>query len=242
MLLSIQSTNDDYSKIRAQIHIPWSCKYVKYCVNAINLKANILFITNDDYITIDSNEQSFEIRFEDSYNITQTTMLTYLKNNTSLFSDVSIVNKHLTITPAVDFQFTHITHRARLITGLLNAPLNTTFEANKTYTFDIPILDYANKLYLISKQGQSIQSNIGSHEYTPSVISNIDAFIRDGVPVIVNFELMGKPIKNTVNVDSFKTIELQLVDFMYQPVILHSPMFITMKIKPVKTPQMILDS
>ena len=53
-----------------------------------------------------------------------------------------------------------------------------------------------------------------------------------------NFETYGKPIKNVVNIDSFKQIELELVDFQYQPVKLMSPMFITIKIKPCDPPKM----
>ena len=99
-------------------------------------------------------------------------------------------------------------------------------------------MDYSNKLYLVSKQGQSIKSNIGDREYNPSIIANIDHIIRPAVPIIANFEFLGKPIKNIVNIDSFKQIELELVDFQYQPVPLTSPMFVTMKVKPCENPHM----
>ena len=107
-----------------------------------------------------------------------------------------------------------------------------------TYTtiFDIPIFDYANKLYLISKQGSAIHTNIGSQEYSPSIIASIDTVIRKGLPVIVNFETYGKPIKNRINIDSFHYIELELVDMMLNPVVLLSPMFVSIKVKPCNTP------
>lgn len=95
-------------------------------------------------------------------------------------------NKHLMITPKKSFKFIHISHRARIVTGLLNVKLNVTYEVGKEQVFDIPIWDYANKLYLVSKQGQSIQSNIGDREYTPSVIGSIDNIIREETFLMVN--------------------------------------------------------
>ena len=47
--------------------------------------------------------------------------------------------------------------------------------------------------------------------------------------MIVNYNIT-KLIK--VNTDSLKHLEMRLVDFMYQPVILRSPLFIALKIKP----------
>ena len=247
MLLSIQSIEDkneidsrkSYSRIRTNVNIPWECQYIKYHVSSLNTKANILLTTTEDKIVIEDDDKNYEAVFEDKYSLSETNMLTYLSALSIL--TVSIVNKRLTITPSKDFKFVVLTHRARLVTGLLSAKLNETYKAGQQYVFDIPILDYANKLYLVSKQGTSIQSNIGDREYTPSVIANVDTFIRDGIPLIVNFETYGTPIKSVVNIDSFKMIELELVDFMYHPIILSSPMFVTMKIKPVKVPMMRLE-
>ena len=247
MLLSIQSIEDkneidsrkSYSRIRTNVNIPWECQYIKYHVSSLNTKVNILLTTTEDKIVIEDDDKNYEAVFEDKYSLSETNMLTYLSALSIL--TVNIVNKRLTITPSKDFKFVVLTHRARLVTGLLSAKLNETYKAGQQYVFDIPILDYANKLYLVSKQGISIQSNIGDKEYTPSVIVNVDTFIRDGIPLIVNFETYGTPIESVVNIDSFKMIELELVDFMYHPIILSSPMFVTMKIKPVKVPMMRLE-
>ena len=243
MLLSIQSIEEvvssdsrkSYSRIRANVNIPWECKYIKYHVSSLNTKSNILITTSEDKIEVIDDEECHKVNFKDTFSMSENNMLTYF--NTIPIFEVKFVNKRLSITSTKDFKFTCLTHRARLVTGLMSAKLNETYKAGQEYIFDVPILDYANKLYLISKQGQSIQSNIGDREYTPSVIGNVDAFIKDGAPLIVNFETYGKPIKNIVNIDSFKMIELELVDFMYHPIILSSPMFITMKIKPYKVPQ-----
>lgn len=60
-----------------------------------------------------------------------------------------------------------------LITGLYNLKFNEEYPANVPIVCERPIIDYANKLYMISKQGQAIQSNFGDEEYTPSVIASI---------------------------------------------------------------------
>ena len=52
--------------------------------------------------------------------------------------------------------------------------------------------------------------------------------IMDQEAMIVNYD-MAKPIKIKVNTDSLKHLEMRLVDFMYQPVILRSPLFIALK-------------
>ena len=245
MLLSLQSIEDKnsadkqktYSRIRTNVNIPWECNYIKYYVSSLNTKGNILITTKNDVIKIKFDDETNDsiIEFDDAYSLSISDVKKSLESIPKL--GANLVNKRLRIKPTSGFKFTYISHRAGLVTGLLNAKINETYEVTDDgYEFDIPILDYANKLYLISKQGQAIQSNIGDREYTPSVIANVDAFIKDGAPLIITFETYGKPIKNVVNVDSFKMIELELVDFMYHPIILHSPMFITLKIEPDKVP------
>ena len=250
MLLSIQSTEDKnlndscktYSRIRTNINIPWECKYVKYHVSSLNTKANILITTNDDRIIVtykenetDEDEKCLNVDFENSYYLNTNDIITKLGNLNEVLS-VNIEDRHMTFTPTKDIKFITLTHRARLVCGLINVKLNEVYKAGTKYVFDIPILDYANKLYLVSKQSQSIHSNIGDKEYTPSVIGNVDYIIKDDTFIIVNFETYGRPIENVVNVDSFGMIELELVDFMYEPIILCSPMFVTIRVEPYRTP------
>ena len=252
MILSLKSIGPDYNRIRANIQIPWNCQYIEYYVASINTK-NVLLISHDDSITYEWNDndddntrQTTTMKLEDRYysipsdipdlfNVQDVNgrpiMETRISNNTNI----------IYITPHVDdFTITSMSHRIALITGLYNLPLNQPLVNGRTMRCSIPILDYANKLYLTSKQGQAIQSNLGDAEYTPSVIASIDHVIRYGVPIIQNFETYGKPIKNVVNIDSFKQIELELVDFEYQPVKLMSPMFVTIKVNPCDPPKMTL--
>lgn len=237
MLLSLQSTGPQYNHLQTNIQIPWNCEYIKYHVASINTR-DILISSNDDMIEYEWNGGRRTCRLDNRYDMSNPDILNILQNNGVL--NAAFNNKgQIEITPLVqNFQFTKITHRAGLVTGLYNIKLNEEYPANVPIVCEKPITDYAHKLYLVSKQGQAIQSNIGDVEYTPSVIASIDHIIMDGLPIMMNFETYGKPIKNIVNIDSFKQIELELVDFQYQPVELMSPMFITIKVKPCDPPKM----
>ena len=239
MLLSLQSTGPDYSHLQTNIQIPWNCEYIKYHVASINTR-DILVTSRDDVIEFECDDGKFTLECDDSYDVDKDYLEGILSyGNHRCFRIEYKLTGHIEITPLVEgFRFTKISHRLGLVTGLYNAKLNEEYPINVPFLTERPIIDYANKLYLVSKQGQAIQSNIGSMEYTPSVIASIDYIIGRDIPIIQNFETYGKPIKNVVNIDSFKQIELELVDFQYQPVLLMSPMFITIKVKPVYPPKM----
>lgn len=239
MLLSFQSKNEDYSSIKCNVDIPWSCKHVKYWVSSINFKANLYNITTDDYIIYQINIadrwESFKIPFHNAMIDNDNTLLGVL-NDVETPLNFAMTDGHLSMEPTVDIRFIDISPRAKIVCGLLNAKLNHVYSANTPHIFDLPIYDFANKLYIISKQGSAVQTNIGSQRMTPSIIASIDTVIRNGIPIIVNFETFGKPIKTKSLKESFTYIELQLVDILLQPVQLLSPMFITMKVKPCKIP------
>ena len=249
MLLSLQSTGPQYNHLQTNFQVPWNCDYVKYYVSSVNFRSILITTTDDvieyEYTGHDGRTVKVSRQLNDNYTITVANILNYLEHEDATLGDVILVEftrtDRLRFEPKVPgFKFTKMSHRAALVTGLYNIELNKEYPANVWVTAEIPIRDYANKLYLVSKQGQSIKSNIGKVEYMPSVIANIDCVVKGGVPVLVNFEHIGKPIKNVVNIDSFKQIELELVDFQYQPVPLISPMFVTIKVKPCPNPKMIL--
>ena len=235
MLLSLQSIGPHYNHLQTNLQIPWNCEYIKYHVASINTR-DILVTTDDDCIEYEWKDGGYSIKFKNKYNISRQYIINMLNTEELLVNYNS--KGQIVITPNADnFRFTKITHRAGLVTGLYNIKLNEEIPKNDTIICEKPIMDYANKLYLISKQGQSIQSNIGEMEYTPSVIASIDHIVTADVPIMMNFETYGKTIKNIINIDSFKQIELELVDFQYQPVPLMSPMFITIKVKACESPK-----
>ena len=240
MLYSVQSQPENYNTVRMNIDIPWKCPYVKYYVSSINTKANILLTTEDDYLIFQTFNGEIRIDFKDMYAYSFNNLVNYLNTNQKvnsvsqqIITFKNINNRTISLKATNYIAFKEGSHRAKLICGLFNCK-EFEVDANEEKNVpDLPILDFANKLYLVSLQGVATHSSIGNQEYTPSIIANIDTMIMDQEALIVNYDLT-KPIKVKVNTDSLKLLEMRLVDFMFQPVILKSPLFITLKIKPAQ--------
>lgn len=232
MICTIKSNDSkNYNIVSFNIDIPWKCSYIKYYVSSINTIGNILLTTDEDFIIYNDGKNHI-IKFENKFNYNINEIKNIL-NNISVF-EVNIKDRKLTIKPTKNVVIESISHRAALITGFYNTKFPLQLKSGIEYVIeDIPIFQHT-KLYLISLQGQAVYSNIGDQEYTPSVIANIDTMIIDNKPFIYNFEQQGKPIKIKTNTDSLKYLEMRLVDFMYKPIILKSPLFINVKIKPAK--------
>lgn len=232
MIYSVQSSNDNYSLLKAHINIPWECQFIKYYVASFNTKANILVSTNDDYVTFidQEDEECIKVYFKDQYSISISDIIALFKSpkiEIQYDSDKRVFK----LTPTSTITIESISHRASLLLGLFNVKLPITIAPAETFVCpDIPILDYGNKFYLISLQGNAVHTN---QNYTPSVIADIDTFIKDGLPMLVNLETVRKPIKIKINTDGLKYLEMQLVDFMFQPIVIKSPVFVTLKIKPL---------
>ncbi len=251
MICSIKSIDPEkYNTVSFNIDIPWKCRYVKYYVSSINSLSNVLLTTDTDYILFAYQPRfveadikyinSIKIQFKNKFNYTIEELLKYLNENQTLL-DLDAkklkfsINENRTITiensnPAMLIM--ECTPRIKNLLGLYNT--KDYIIINRSYIIqDIPVLQHT-KFYLVSLQGQAITSSIGDKEYTPSVIGNIDTIIMDRKPFIYNFEKEGKPLKIKTYTDSLKHLEMSLVDFTFQPVILKSPLFITIKIKPAK--------
>ena len=231
MLYSVQSQPGNYNTVRLNIDIPWKCPYVKYYVSSINTKANILMTTAEDYLIFTTSKSEIRIDFEEMYTYSFGYLVKFLNSRQTTITFKNINNRTISLTPTENITFKEGSHRAKLITGLFNCKEFDVKANEEKNVPDLPILDFANKLYLVSLQGVATHSSIGDQEYTPSILANIDTMIMDQEAMIVNYD-MTKPIKIKVNTDSLKYLEMRLVDFMFQPVILKSPLFITLKIKP----------
>ena len=231
MLISTQSTNPaEYNTVKINLDIPWKCNYVKYYVSAINTKANILMTTDDDYLLFETINEEIRIRFNNIYSYSLNSLVNHLNSCQSIIK-FTAYNRTISLHSSKAVSFKEGSHRAKVITGLYNTKEFVIPQDEDIIVPDLPILDLANKLYLVSLQGVPITSNINEQSYTPSVIANIDSIVMDGEPLIVNYDTT-KPIKIKCNTDSLKYLEMRLVDFQFQPVILKSPLFITLKIKP----------
>lgn len=148
MLLSLQSTGPQYNHLQTNIQIPWNCEYIKYHVASINTR-DILIITKDDVIEFELNNGKHTIECDNLYEVNDDYIERVLTSSGhACFQMKWMMNGQIELTPLVDgFKFTRISHRLGLITGLYNIKLNEVYPANVPFYTELPIVDYANKLY-----------------------------------------------------------------------------------------------
>ena len=238
MIYSLSSSDPNhYETINVNINIPWKCEQVKYYVSNVNTMSNFLLTTEEDYliIVIDGEEYRFTFTSKTDY---ESSLIKDLKELFNCYdkTKTAIIEKNehgcLKLTLDKDFQILDASHRVKLLLGLYHTTLPVS-STDKVYVCSSPpITNYANKLYLVSLQGQAIHASKEGMEYTPSVACSIDTFIKSGLPLIKDFDI--NPIKTVIQAADLSRSSMTLVDFQFEPVVLLSPLFVTMKIKPVK--------
>jgi hypothetical protein len=133
---------------------------------------------------------------------------------------------------SLTWQITGMSHRAKLITGFYDCtfPIKCTDSLEGIISApSVPYNYHGNKLYLMSNQGNVIQScNVQS----PGVLLRINEFLMATLPVLI------KPKKEERDVvigdgTSLRQFDIKLVDRWYEPVILLNPMIVTIKMKPI---------
>ena len=255
MIYSLSSSDPEhYETINVNINIPWKCEQVKYYVSNVNTMSNFLLTTDEDFLLILMEDIEYPFTFPsrtdyesslikdlkelfNCYEKTKTAVIEknehgncYEKTKTAVIEK----NEHgsLKFTLDKDFQIIDASHRVKLLLGLYHTTLPVS-STDKVYVCSSPpITNYANKLYLVSLQGQAIHASKEGMEYTPSVACSIDTFIKPGLPLIKDFDM--NPIKTVIQAADLSRSSMTLVDFQFEPVVLLSPLFVTLKIKPVK--------
>ena len=238
MIYSLSSSDPNhYETIDVNINIPWKCEQVKYYVSNVNTMSNFLLTTEEDYliIVIDGEEYRFTFTSKTDY---ESSLIKDLKELFNCYdkTKTAIIEKNehgcLKLTLDKDFEIIDASHRVKLLLGLYHTTLPVS-STDKVYVCSSPpITNYANKLYLVSLQGQAIHASKEGMEYTPSVACSIDTFIKSGLPLIKDFDI--NPIKTVIQAADLSRSSMTLVDFQFEPVVLLSPLFVTLKIKPVK--------
>ena len=220
---------NNYGTISFNPDIPWNTHKVEYKVTNLNTFTNFLITTDDDYIELKTSGDPRQYKI--------------FKNKTSyeLEEVIKLLNEELPVTCTVtdtgvismedtkDFQIIDASHRVKLLLGLYHSkfPINSNSENNTIIADSTPMLTYGNVLYLKSNQGNALGMIIEGNRYHSPCIYRINNFLKPGLPIISN----QKGDKVIVNAEAAKTITMQLVDFMYEPIVLKSPMFVTLKIK-----------
>ena len=238
MIYSLSSSNPEhYETIEVNINIPWKCEQVKYYVSNVNTMSNFLLTTEEDFLLIFMEGEEYRINFSSKTDY-ESSLIEDLKELFKCYEKTETVeikkNEHgnLQFSLDKDFQIIDASHRVKLLLGLYHTTLPVS-STDKVYACPSPpITNYANKLYLVSLQGQAIHSTKEGMEYTPSVACSIDTFIKSGLPLIKDFDL--NPIKTVIQASDLSRSSMTLVDFQFEPVVLLSPLFVTLKIKPVK--------
>ena len=228
MIYSLSSSvPEHYETINVNINIPWKCEQVKYYVSNVNTMSNFLITTEEDFLLIVMEGEEYNITFTNKTDY-ESSLISDLKKLFGCYekTKTAVIEKNeqgnLKITLDKDFQIKDASHRVKLLLGLYHTALPVS-STDKVYVCSSPpITNYANKLYLVSLQGQAIHATKDS----------IDTFIKPGLPLIKDFDI--NPIKTVIQAADLSRSSMTLVDFQFEPVVLLSPLFVTLKIKPVK--------
>ena len=225
---------NNYGRVSFSPDIPWNTHKIEYKVLGINTFSNFLITNSEDYLKItvkkDTGDKEYTYtNFAEkcSYEIDE--LVTLLNER---FSDSNITvelldSNVLSFSCAFDFSITDCSHRLKLLLGAYHQQLPIESK-NKVLTLkSTPMLNYGNVLYLKSNQGNALGVIIENGKYHAPCIYRISTFLKPGLPIISD----KKGDKVIVNAEAAKVITMELVDFMYEPIALKSPLFITLKIK-----------
>ena len=225
---------ENYGTVTFTPLIPWNCEKIMYQVTEINTFGNILLSTTDDYIEVGGDVYHFPEKISwDKHELAK-----WLDDNITKIPMTVTVNDsgcyHLTCSHA--FSINRCSHRVKLLLGIFHQTFPIDSVANDEGQWEItarscPMLTYGNVLYLRTLEGNFVGTRNDINNITFPCAYRINQFIKPGVPLLYH----KKGEKTIVNVDAAKQIKMTLVDFMYEPVILKSPMFIAIKIKPVSS-------
>ena len=226
---------NNYGTVSFNPTIPWNTFKVEYKVTNVNTFSNFLITTKDDYIKIriidgtNNVERVYHFQDKSSYDIdslAQDLMNQFTGSGLNVNHNNSGV---LEITkPGSSFEIIECTHRVQLLMGIYHMKLPIRSDNNNTIICaSTPMVSYGNLLYLKSHQGNSVGMMIDDRNYHSPCIYRINSYLKSGIPLIAD----KKGDKIIVNAEAAKTITMQLVDFMYEPIVLKSPMFVTVKIK-----------
>ena len=238
------STNpNDYGTIKFRSSIGSMNSVVLYRVASLSTIASFSMTTPDDYLVIETtmNDEAVELilRFQE-HGAYELRTLTHELNN--LFEgqlvpvDESLPieflismdsTNRLVISANKEFVIKEASHRARLILGLYHDFLPMVSTNKQVHPSSVPYICYGNVLYLTSKTDFIATLNLDNKEINRSICYKINELLYPGVPI--SCKLPGS--FSLIHSDSLASLEFQLVDFMLQPVVLHSPLYITIEIQ-----------
>ena len=198
-------------------------------ISSIQYTANFSITTEDDWV---------ELKKEDGtttkYNFAECGAY-YIDTVANVISEITSGELAATLTDRGLLKYTSAsydyindaTHRAKLLMGLYHCDLPLEIGTG-IYSPSLPLVCYGNILFLESNLPSpvGVRSNDKNKEEYKSIVYKGSDFIYPGIPV--NSRTPGPVI--ITKTDNLTDLEFKLVDFMMEPIILHSPLTITMEV------------
>lgn len=230
MIYPLVSTDpNNYGTIETDITLQLCSERVNYYIDSLSTCCNFLVTTKSDYILIDDTK----IMFEDKCEYDISALPKYL---TRKFNSININVKMndsntLTLTGSKDFQIKDASHRVKMLIGLIDMELPLS-SVDKTITFKTsPTSTFNNVLFIRSINGKEMITNDNENKHHPLILFRINSMLIPGLPLIIKNNHKKDSIN--VNYDAISHMKLDLVDYKLEPIILKSPLFITLVIEPV---------
>ena len=234
---------ENYGELTFSPIIPWNCEQVEYRVMSVNTFANFMITTNSDEILFrcpendDLDDKICWVRFYDQnyYDLDALPDMLSTRFEGLGISVAFSSSGTLVFTSSSTFVIDGATHRVKLLLGLFDStfPISSTYDKTTLkYTITapaVPMVSFGNVLYLQSLQGSAVGSRVDRNYYTAPIIYRLNTFVKAGLPIISN----KKQDKVITNTDATNQIKITLVDFKFEKVILKSPLFVCIKIKPI---------
>ena len=129
-----------------------------------------------------------------------------------------------------DFSIVNASHRVRLLLGFYHSELPMKSVDKIVYMESIPYMCYGNILYLIARTDAVCLTNARGDEESISIAYKVNEILYN------NFPIMGKlPGEwNVIQFNELQRLEFTLCDFMLEPIVLHSPLYLTIKIEEIE--------
>ena len=231
MLCHLVSTDpNNYGTVKFTSSIGKINSSIMYRINSVSFLANLSITTSEDYLSIVYQNQTYIFTFEekgrygngflnDPYFLSELNQLlaTQLENFNISMNDRGL----LVITAPDEFQIKDASHNVKLLLGLYHSelPINSSrpkISESETHCElimpSVPYRSYGNVLYLTAR--------------TDVICYKTNEILYPGFPVMCKIPSQW----SIINSSQLNQLEFTLVDFQFQPVKLHSPLYITLEL------------
>jgi hypothetical protein len=206
-----------YGKITPLVAQP-----VQVRVSSIQYQANFSITTEDDYIKLD--EEYFYFPQCGFYLVD--TLPSILTNAFKNDVNITLLNTGLLRFHSENYkQITDASHRVKMLLGLYHTEFPINIE-EPWVAPSVPLTNYGNMLFLLSNIPSIVGLGDGTKEEYKSIVYKSSDFIYPGIAV--NSRTPGPVVVSKS--DALTDLKFELVDFMMEPVILHSPLYITFEV------------